>query len=128
MIRPTLPQPIPRGGVGYHTLFDFYHCDPEVLDDLAKLDEMMVRAAREAGAVVIDIQSKQFEPYGVSSIVVLAESHLSLHTWPEHHFAAVDLFTCTPKIDARIAQRVLQETLVSQRLDIKTMRRGMPVF
>jgi S-adenosylmethionine decarboxylase len=124
--RPSLPEPIPDGGVGYHTIFDFYHCVPDILNDLAKLDDMMLRASREAGAQVINIQSKQFEPHGVSSIVVLAESHLSLHTWPEHHFAAVDLFTCTPKIDVMIAKNILQETLGSQRLDVKTMRRGFP--
>lgn len=87
----------------------------------------MVDAAKRAGAVVIDVQSKRFEPYGISSIVVLAESHLSLHSWPEHNFAAVDLFTCTPNICAETVKQRMQQQLQAQLIDTQSFRRGWPI-
>jgi S-adenosylmethionine decarboxylase proenzyme len=119
--------PFPAAGVGFHTIYDLYNCEPSALDDLTLLEKMMLEASEKAGAKIIDIQSKHFEPYGVSSIVILAESHLSLHTWPEHNFAALDLFTCTPKIDAMIAKGVLTTYLTPQRVDIKSFRRGRSI-
>ena len=80
--------------VGRHLLLEFYDCDMVLLDDLARLREIMVAAAGTVGATVVGETFHRFAPQGVSGAVVIAESHLSLHTWPENGYAAIDIFTC----------------------------------
>lgn len=85
--------------LGRHILVEFSGCNPEVLDDVAKIEQGMVFAAREAGATVINSSFHHFSPFGVSGVVVIQESHLAIHTWPEYQYAAVDLFTCGDSVD-----------------------------
>lgn len=110
--------------LGTHVLIDLYGCDPLRLKGVEGVERSMVAAAKAAGATVVQTVFHQFSPYGVSGVVVLAESHLAIHTWPEHRFAAVDLFTCNPAIDADAAIAVLRAAFSSGRHTASVQRRG----
>ena len=77
--------------LGRQILIEFYDCQNEVLTDRDRIRQYMLEAARHAGATVISDTFHHFKPDGISGVVVIAESHISIHTWPEHH-AAVDVF------------------------------------
>jgi S-adenosylmethionine decarboxylase len=76
-----------------------YECDPEVLNDRKLIERILVDAALEAGAEVREVAFHKFSPQGVSGVVVISESHLAIHTWPELGYAAVDVFTCGERVD-----------------------------
>ena len=80
--------------LGTHLLLEMNECDPMLLDDMAMVKEVLLAAAEEAGATVVGEVFHKFSPVGVTGIVCIAESHISIHTWPEHRYAAVDIFTC----------------------------------
>ncbi len=80
--------------LGHHLLVEFEGCDPLALADLARVTSAMLQAAEASGATVVTHSFHHFSPQGVSGAVIIAESHLAIHTWPEHGFAAVDFFTC----------------------------------
>ena len=85
--------------LGRHILVEFNGCCPDILNDVAVIEESMVTAARNAGATVIQSTFHHFSPFGVYGVVVIQESHLAIHTWPEYGYAAVDLFTCGESVD-----------------------------
>lgn len=80
--------------LGHHLLVEFSGCDPAALADLAQVSAAMLQAAEASGATIVTHSFHHFSPHGVSGAVIIAESHLAIHTWPEHGFAAVDFFTC----------------------------------
>ncbi len=83
-----------RSDFGKHYLIDLRDCDPEIIKSVDPTREIVLRAAKECGATILDDHFHQFHPIGVSGVVLIAESHISVHTWPESGFAAVDIFTC----------------------------------
>ena len=85
--------------LGRHILVEFMNCKADVLNDVTAIENAMVEAAQIAGATVINSTFHHFSPYGVSGVVVIQESHLAIHTWPEYRYAAVDLFTCGDSVD-----------------------------
>jgi S-adenosylmethionine decarboxylase proenzyme len=113
--------------LGRHLLVELYECDKEVLDDLGFLREAMLSAAIECGAVVLGDSFHHFSPQGVSGVVVIAESHLSIHTWPEYGYAAVDIFTCGTTVDPQKAARALTEKLGSRNPSLTEIKRGVLV-
>ncbi|MDW8252052.1 MAG: adenosylmethionine decarboxylase [Myxococcales bacterium] len=97
-------------------------CDgvaPAFLDDATFLEQLFVAAAQAAGATVLRALFHRFEPQGVSGVVILAESHLTVHTWPEYRYAAVDLFSCSDRIRVEPVVTVLRTGLCSE--DIRVM-------
>lgn len=80
--------------LGKHCTLELYGVDPHLLNDLAFLDDVLRKAAIESGATILDSVFKQFEPQGITMLLLLAESHVSIHTWPENKTAAVDIYTC----------------------------------
>lgn len=84
----------------------------------------MVAAAKAAGATVLESVFHRFEPMGVSGVVVIAESHLAVHAWPEHRYAAVDLFTCGASVDPWRACEFLRGALGAEVVRTKELRRG----
>ena len=80
--------------LGTHLLIELKDCNPEILKNLEKVRSVLVSAAKKAKATIIDFSFREFQPFGISGIVVIAESHLTIHTWPEYRYAAVDIFTC----------------------------------
>ena len=111
--------------LGKHLLLDLKDCNREVLDDLSFLQNVMVNAAQVAGATVLEKYFHQFSPQGVSGAVIIAESHLSLHTWPEYGYAAVDIFTCGDTVRAETAADFLIEKLESKDPAVMEIRRGV---
>ncbi|MEN9969717.1 MAG: hypothetical protein RIR94_1924, partial [Bacteroidota bacterium] len=109
--------------LGNHILVEFMNCDPHVMNDVAAIERDMVGAARKAEATVINSTFHHFSPYGVSGVVVIQESHLAIHTWPEYGYAAVDVFTCGD-MNAWIAFDHLKECFGAKSYSAIEMKRG----
>jgi len=92
--QPALVPAAPESPRGHHALLEFYRCGLDVLLDSERLERLLRDAAARAGVQVLHSYFYRFEGGGVTGVLVLAESHLSIHTWPEHRYAAVDFFTC----------------------------------
>lgn len=97
--------------LGQQLLADFKACDAARLNDIDFLVDHCIKAAEAMGATVVDVHSHRYEPIGVSVVVILAESHLSLHTWPEYGLASVDIFVCNPANDPQCASALLSDAL-----------------
>jgi S-adenosylmethionine decarboxylase len=108
-------------------LVELYDCDKEALNDLGFLREVMVDAAIDSGAVVLGDSFHRFSPQGVSGVVIIAESHLSIHTWPEYGYAAVDFFTCGTAVQPEKAAAVLVAKLGSRKHSLMEVPRGVMV-
>ncbi len=113
--------------LGRHLLVELNDCDREVLNDLDLLRDAMLTAAIRCGAVILGDSFHRFSPQGVSGVVVIAESHLSVHTWPEYGYAAVDVFTCGTTVNPQTAAEVLIERLGSKNHSITEIPRGVLV-
>lgn len=109
--------------LGNHILVEFMGCIPEVMNDVSMIEEAMVTGAEIAGATVINSTFHHFSPYGVSGVVVIQESHLAIHTWPEYGYAAVDLFTCG-EMDAWISFDHLKKVFGAKNYSALEMKRG----
>ena len=107
-----------------HLLVDLYGCPADLLNDVTALETVMIEAAQRAGATVINSMFHHFSPFGVSGVVVIQESHLTIHTWPEQGFAAVDLFTCGTQTKPRRALTHLKRALQSTQIEVRQFRRG----
>lgn len=110
--------------LGTHILVEFLGCKPEHLNDVPLIEKSMVKAASTAGATVINSTFHHFSPYGVSGVVVIQESHLAIHCWPEYQYAAVDLFTCGDTVDPWISFDYLKKALGAQNYSALEMKRG----
>ena len=110
--------------LGQHILVEFYDCSPELLDDVVHTERSMVHAAEEANATIINTSFHHFSPYGVSGVVVIQESHLSIHTWPEYGFASVDIFSCGDTVDPWTAYKSLKESLKAESGSTMELHRG----
>lgn len=110
--------------LGNHILVEFSGCNPEIMNDVATIEHKMVEAAEKAGATVINSTFHHFSPYGVSGVVVIQESHLAIHTWPEYGYAAVDLFTCGDQVDAWLSFDLLKEAFEAKNSSALEMKRG----
>ena len=113
--------------IGFHSIFDFYDCDPRTLDSRPGLEAILREAAEVGGLTVKSSAFYDFQPGGISGTLLLAESHLCIHTWPEANYAAVDCFTCKKDTDMDAVQSVLTRRLGAGRCDRKDFRRGTDV-
>ncbi len=111
--------------LGKHLLLELKDCDEEVLNDLSFLKSAMLTAATEAGAIVLGESFHQFNPHGVSGAVIIAESHLFIHTWPEYGYAAVDIFTCGDSVQPGRAAEILIGKLGAKNHSILEIQRGI---
>jgi S-adenosylmethionine decarboxylase len=111
--------------LGTHLLVELRDCNPEILKDLMRVKDALVSAAKEAKATIVDISFHEFNPFGISGMVVIAESHLSIHTWPEYAYAAVDIFTCGDVIKPEVAAAFLIERFESRSPSIVELKRGI---
>ncbi|RLF29149.1 MAG: spermidine synthase [Thermoplasmata archaeon] len=110
--------------LGRHVIVEFYDCSPSILNDVTHIEKSMVEAAKKAGATVINSTFHHFSPYGVSGVVVIEESHLSIHTWPEYRYASVDVFTCGESINPWISYDFLKKAFKAGHGSAMEMRRG----
>lgn len=85
--------------LGRHFLVELFGCDKVAISDVAKVEDVLNEAATRSNATILKSEFHQFEPYGISGMVIIAESHLSIHTWPEYGYAAADVFTCGEELE-----------------------------
>ncbi len=111
--------------LGRHTLLELKQCDREVLEDIGEIREILLGAAERAKAKVVGESFHQFSPQGVSGVVIIAESHLSIHTWPEWNYAAVDIFTCGDSANTEEAIEFMTRSLSCQNLSVLEISRGI---
>lgn len=104
-------------------MVEYTGCDADVLDDLKRIQSLMKKAARAAQTKIVASVFQPFEPQGVTGVVVIEESHLSIHTWPEHGYAAVDFFTCGESVP-ELAHAVLYEGLGAEHAEVMLVDRG----
>lgn len=111
--------------LGQHLILELYGCSAEALSSVADVQDAMIKGARAAGATIIDSIFHHFEPYGVSGVVVIAESHFAIHTWPEHNFASVDLFTCGDKTRPWEAFKTVKKMFKATHFSVMKLERGL---
>ncbi len=110
--------------LGNQIVAEFYGCDSELLNDVTFVEKAMVTAADMAGAHIVTQTFHHFSPHGVSGAVIIAESHLAIHTWPEYGYAAVDLFTCGDTVIAENALNHLRDSLKAAQISTMEIHRG----
>jgi S-adenosylmethionine decarboxylase len=111
--------------LGRHLLLELFDCDPDAINNLEAVKGAMVEAARRAQATIVDVVFHEFNPFGISGVVVIAESHLSIHTWPEYRYAAVDIFSCGDVLQPDVAASYLVEQFAAERTSAVEMQRGL---
>lgn len=110
--------------LGRHLVADFHGCTQDLNDPKLVMDALE-KACEVSGATIISRTGHHFSPYGVTAVVVIAESHLAVHTWPEHNYAAVDLFTCGTSVDTWKAFDLVKTAFGATRVDVKDIPRGI---
>ena len=118
-------QHLDRVNLGQHVLAEFFECDSNILNNIDKVEKHMVDAALECGATIVQKCFHMFNLYGVSVFVIISESHLAIHTWPELGYAAVDLFTCGTKCDPKVSYEFLKKKFNSQKASFTELKRGI---
>ena len=109
-----------------HFLLELYGCDYEKLNDESFLSFTLNNAAKLANATVLNLITNKFEPQGVTAIALLAESHLSIHTWPEAQYSAVDIFTCGQNMKPDISCKYLIQALMAEEHLLRVITRNPP--
>ncbi len=107
-----------------HLLVEYEGCDPAILDDLERMTALMRAAAEAAGATVVAEAFHRYRPQGVTGVLVIEESHFSVHTWPEHGYAALDFYTCGDCQPER-ADEVLRRALGAKHAEVALVERGL---
>ena len=110
--------------LGRHILVEMYNCDKEVLNDHKLIEQYMNEAAEKSGATIVQSVFHMFNPWGVSGAVIIQESHLTIHTWPEYGYAAIDLFTCGDSVNPWIGFDYLKDMLKSDKTETTEVVRG----
>jgi S-adenosylmethionine decarboxylase len=111
--------------LGNHVLLELYGCDPKALNSVKNLKNVFVTAAGKSNATVLKTAFHQFNPHGVSGVVIISESHFTVHTWPEHEYAAVDIFCCGDKMDVEAGAQSIAERLRAKQISRVEVRRGI---
>jgi S-adenosylmethionine decarboxylase len=111
--------------LGRHLLLELFDCDQDAINNLEAVKGSLIEAAKRAQATIVDVVFHEFNPFGISGVVVIAESHLSIHTWPEYRYAAVDIFSCGEVLQPEIAANFLIEQFGAERTSVVEMQRGM---
>ncbi len=110
--------------LGRQLLIELFECDRERLDNVSGVRDALLEAARDAEATIVEDVFHRFSPHGVSGVVVIAESHVAVHTWPEHGYAAVDVFTCSEIFDPYRVMASLQSAFRAGNSESRLVERG----
>ncbi|MGH7708211.1 MAG: adenosylmethionine decarboxylase [Vulcanimicrobiaceae bacterium] len=110
---------------GTHIICELSGCAPQTLTDVERVQAIMVSAAKEANAEILKVAFHRFQPHGVSGVVVIQESHMSIHTWPESGYAAVDFYTCGDHTDPWRACEYAAKRLGATSMLTTEVRRGI---
>ena len=110
--------------LGTHLLCEYYECDANRIDNMDLISDALLEAAKRCKVTILEKSFHKFSPQGVSGVVVIAESHISIHTWPEHNYAAVDFFTCSEVCDTELIIDYLKNIFGSKRCESNKIMRG----
>ena len=111
--------------LGKHLIIELFQCDSTILNNPKTLEHHLLAAVKLSGATVIQPFFHQFSPHGVTGVVVVAESHFCLHTWPEYGYCALDIFTCGDSVDANLSLDYLKESLKAANASVMEIKRGV---
>jgi len=112
--------------LGRHLIVEYSNCDRGILNNSDLLEQYLKEAVRRSGATIVRSVFHRYNPQGVSGVVVIAESHLSLHTWPEYGYAAVDYFTCGDSVNPYLAHEYLKKMIAATECQVNELKRGIP--
>ena len=112
--------------LGRQIYLELYGCTAESMNDADFVLRTMEEAAEFSGATIVESFINQFNPQGLSGVVVIAESHIAIHTWPEYGYAAVDVFTCGDRVMPETAAQYMIEAFKPERTDQQVLDRGLP--
>jgi S-adenosylmethionine decarboxylase len=115
------------GALGYNIFADMYGCDASILNDVEYLRAVMKEAARKGNMSVVRTIFHRYEPHGVTGVVIVKESHLAIHTWPEYSFASVDIFLCGTNSNPYEALKYIELKLRPKKVYTNSMERGMAI-
>ena len=110
---------------GRHVIAELWGCNKDSLNDVSGIERMMVKAALECGAEVREVAFHKFAPQGVSGVVIISESHLTIHSFPEHGYASIDVYTCGDRIDPNVACDYITRALGATRRESVELPRGI---
>jgi S-adenosylmethionine decarboxylase len=111
--------------MGRHVIAELWGCNTEKLNDMPFIEQTFVDAALRAGAEVREVAFHKFAPHGVSGVVIISESHLTIHSFPEHGYASIDVYTCGDRIDPNVAANYIAEALGAEKNENIEVPRGM---
>ena len=110
--------------LGKHLIIEFYGCPPRMIDDERFLEEILVESVVKAEGKIIGKIFHKFIPQGVTGIIAIAESHVSIHTWPENGYMALDVFTCGSRVDPWKIYRFVTEKIKHRNVKVVELNRG----
>ncbi len=108
--------------IGIHLIADFWY--GKNIEDPKRLKRILIEAAKEASSIPLKVTCHKFQPQGLTGFVLLAESHIALHSWPEFHYTAIDIYTCGDKSKPVKALEYLKKELNPKKVEFKKIRRG----
>jgi S-adenosylmethionine decarboxylase len=111
--------------LGKQLIIELFQCDSTILNDLKALEHHLLEAVKLSGATIIQPFLHQFSPHGITGVVVIAESHFCVHTWPEYGYCALDIFTCGDTVDGQQSLDYLKEHLKAANVSVVEMKRGV---
>lgn len=110
--------------LGEHVVIDFYNCASNIIYTSTPLSECVTNLANELNLTILSQSFHQFQPHGVSGVLMVAESHISIHTWPEHSFVAIDIFSCKPILNINLIVEKLSNSFESNKNTLLKIHRG----
>lgn len=113
--------------LGKHLILDLLECKEQFLNNVEEIRRILLEAAKKAHATIVDVVFHEFNPHGVSGVIVIAESHITIHTWPEYRYAAVDIFGCGDTLQMEVAKDYLVKELDAKRISVTELPRGVLV-
>lgn len=110
--------------LGRQLIVELYGCDKTILDDPIRLKHILIDAISRSGATIIQPFFHQFSPHGISGVVVIAESHVAIHTWPEFLYCALDIFTCGYQVKPDLILEHIRTGFTARDVSVMEVKRG----
>lgn len=110
--------------LGHQTTVDFYGCKSEKISSCKFIEDTLLKAAKLLNLTVVNTTIHSFSPIGVSGVIVIKESHIAIHTWPEHNYIAIDFFTCNKSFNLNFGLEWLKQEFKAENLSVKEIKRG----
>ncbi len=114
--------------LGNHLLIELYNCNASIINSVLAIEKLLLEAVKISGATTLNSTFHKFSPHGVSGVVVISESHFSIHTWPEYGYCALDIFTCGNEIKSHLALEYLKKELEAKTISVTEVKRGILNF